>query len=241
MQVIYQNEVAECGYACLAMTLSHLGRATEIRELSAYRPVSANGLSLTDLYDVATEFGLAVEAYRFGADDVSSIKKGSILHFGGAHFVVFEKCGRGHVRIIDPASGRRALPDCFAGPLEQRQIARWPAVLEPWLSPDVRNRALAPAWLPACAGHGSPEGGLKIVGASTGEVLRRTVKDEAPLIRLEVRGKTEGEVIWLVNGRNMGRRPARAGYAQRLEQPGRYDITAMDDQGRYDRVSLSVR
>lgn len=109
MQVIYQNEVAECGYACLAMTLSHLGRATEIRELSAYRPVSANGLSLTDLYDVATEFGLAVEAYRFGADDVSNIKKGSILHFGGAHFVVFEKCGRGHVRIIDPASGRRTI------------------------------------------------------------------------------------------------------------------------------------
>lgn len=163
---------------------------------------------------------------------------------GGAPPTFADRLRGGEPRLalqVDPASGRRALADCHAGPLEQRQIARWPAVLEPWLSPDVRERALAPAWLPACAGHGSPEGGLKIVGASTGEVLRRTVKDEAPLIRLEVRGKTEGEVIWLVNGRNMGRRPALAGYAQRLEQPGRYDITAMDDQGRYDRVSLSVR
>lgn len=109
MQVIYQNEVSECGYACLAMVLTHLGRATEVRELSAYRPISANGIDMTDLYDVASEFGLEVEAYRFGADDLREVKKGSIIHFGGSHFVVFEKLGRGHVRIIDPATGRRTI------------------------------------------------------------------------------------------------------------------------------------
>lgn len=116
MRVIYQNEVAECGYACLAMVLSHLGRATEVRELSAYRPISANGLTLMDLYDVATDFGLAVEAYRFDLSELSEIRKGSILHFGGAHFVVFEKVGRGYVSVIDPASGRRRVSmDTFRG------------------------------------------------------------------------------------------------------------------------------
>ena len=45
MRAIYQNEVAECGYACLAMVLSHFGRATEVRELQAFRPISANGLT----------------------------------------------------------------------------------------------------------------------------------------------------------------------------------------------------
>ncbi|SIT50587.1 ABC transporter related [Paraburkholderia piptadeniae] len=115
MRTIYQNEVAECGYACLAMVLTHLGRATEVRELSAYRPISANGLSLMDLYDMATEFGLAVQAYRFGLEDVPTIRRGSILHFGGAHFVVFEKCGRGYVQVIDPATGRRRISmDTFA-------------------------------------------------------------------------------------------------------------------------------
>jgi ATP-binding cassette subfamily B protein RaxB len=115
MRVIYQNEVAECGYACLAMVLTHLGRATEVRELSAYRPISANGLSLMDLYDMATEFGLAVQAYRFGLDDVPTIRRGSILHFGGAHFVVFEKSGRGYVQVLDPATGRRRISmDTFA-------------------------------------------------------------------------------------------------------------------------------
>ncbi|MDR5762202.1 cysteine peptidase family C39 domain-containing protein [Caballeronia sp. LZ035] len=107
MRVIYQNEVAECGYACLSMVLSHLGRATEVRELSAYKPISANGLNLMDLYDVAVDFGLAVQAYRFDPSHLSEVKKGSILHFGGAHFVVFEKASRGYISILDPATGRR--------------------------------------------------------------------------------------------------------------------------------------
>lgn len=109
MRAIYQNEVAECGYACLAMVLSHCGRATEVRELQAFRPISSNGLALMDLYDVAVEFGLAVQAYRFDAADLPAVKHGSILHFGGAHFVVFEKCGRGYVQVVDPASGRRRI------------------------------------------------------------------------------------------------------------------------------------
>ncbi|WCM18947.1 peptidase domain-containing ABC transporter [Paraburkholderia bryophila] len=152
MRAIYQNEVAECGYACLAMVLSHLGRATEVRELQAFRPVSANGLTLMDLYDVAVEFGLAVQAYRFDAGDLPRVKRGSILHFGGAHFVVFEKCGRGYVQVIDPASGRRRISmdtfvanvsgyllECAATPLMPRirDKSRVPAAL-------ARVRALNP-------------------------------------------------------------------------------------------------
>ncbi|WP_152222731.1 peptidase domain-containing ABC transporter [Pseudomonas sp. SCB32] len=109
MRIIYQNEVADCGYACLAMVLTHLGRATEVREITAHRPLSSNGLTLMDLYDVATEFGLAVQAYQFDANDMPNLKPGSILHFGGAHFVVLEKVRRNYVVIIDPASGRRRL------------------------------------------------------------------------------------------------------------------------------------
>ena len=55
-----------------------------------------------------------------------------------------------------------------------------------------------------------------------------------------VRGQG-GEVVWLVNGRPSTRRAASAGFDQRFVQPGRYDITVLDDFGHYDRVSLSVR
>ena len=152
MRVIYQNEVAECGYACLAMVLTHLGRATEVREISEFRAVSSNGVSLMDLYDVAVEFGLFVQAYRFDVADLPEMRKGSIIHFGGSHFVILEKCSRGYVQVIDPASGRRRvstdtflasvsgyLLECAATPdmLRIRARSRVPAAL-------ARIRALNP-------------------------------------------------------------------------------------------------
>jgi ATP-binding cassette, subfamily B, bacterial CvaB/MchF/RaxB len=157
MRVIFQNEVAECGYACLAMVLTHFGRGTEVRELSAYRPVSANGLSLMDLYDVATDFGLEVQAFRFEAAQVGEIKRGSIVHFGGAHFVVFDSCTRNYVKLIDPAMGRRRIAmdvflanvsgyliECAATPQLQRisRRLRVPAALERLrqLNPQMRGQ-----------------------------------------------------------------------------------------------------
>ncbi|RDK04347.1 peptidase domain-containing ABC transporter [Paraburkholderia lacunae] len=144
MRAIYQNEVAECGYACLAMVLSHFGRATEVRELQAYRSISANGLTLMDLYDVAVDFGLAVQAYQFDASDLKEIKKGAILHFGGAHFVVFEKQGRGYVQVIDPASGRRRVSmDTFLSNISGYMLECSPTPAMPRL----RERSRVPAAL----------------------------------------------------------------------------------------------
>jgi ATP-binding cassette subfamily B protein RaxB len=144
VRAIYQNEVAECGYACLAMVLSHFGRATEVRELQAFRPVSANGLSLMDLYDVAIEFGLAVQAYRFGSGDLASVKRGSIMHFGGAHFVVFEKYGRGYVQVIDPATGRRRISmDTFVANVSGYLLECAPTPT----MPRIRNKSRVPAAL----------------------------------------------------------------------------------------------
>lgn len=145
----------------------------------------------------------------------------------------------------------RARPDCHAGPLETRPMARWPAVLEPWLDENLRRRALPPAWAATCAGQARPESGLKIVGASDGEILRRSAGGDAPLLHLQVRGRAEqgkagspgpgAEVVWLVNGRPSARQAAGKGFEQRLAEPGRYDITVLDDSGAYDRISLSVR
>ncbi|MBR8415524.1 peptidase domain-containing ABC transporter [Burkholderia cenocepacia] len=144
MRVIYQNEVADCGYACLAMVLTHLGRATDVREIAASRPVSSHGLSLMDLYDVATDFRLAVQAYRFDAGDLADIKPGSIVHFGGAHFVVFERARRGYVQVIDPAVGRRRVAlDMFLASVSGYLLECAPT---PGL-PRIRARSRVPAAL----------------------------------------------------------------------------------------------
>ncbi|MGH8667031.1 MAG: hypothetical protein ACREUX_22445 [Burkholderiales bacterium] len=45
----------------------------------------------------------------------------------------------------------------------------------------------------------------------------------------------------MVNGTFVARTSPRQGYAHRFTEPGRYEITAFDDSGLYDRISLSVR
>jgi membrane carboxypeptidase/penicillin-binding protein PbpC len=49
------------------------------------------------------------------------------------------------------------------------------------------------------------------------------------------------DLIWLLNGRQIGRLPADRALQQEFGEVGRYQITVMDDAGRYDRVEISVR
>lgn len=140
----------------------------------------------------------------------------------------------------DAASGLRVRAACASGDVRSVAMARWPAALEPWLDGALRQRALPPAWAPACAGAHAPEAGLKIVGVSDGETIRRAGNGLPPELRLEARGGQE-ELIWLLDGRQIGRVPAGRALAHTFRDAGRYQITVMDDAGRYDRIEISVR
>lgn len=141
---------------------------------------------------------------------------------------------------IDSASGLRVRADCSSKSRQWREAARWPAVLEPWLSADLLRKATPPAWNQACVRRLEPEAGLRIVGVAPGEIIRRTQGGLAPVIKLEARGQSD-KVYWLFNGQRVAYQPATQALIKRLEQPGRLDITVLDEQGRYDRVSVSVR
>ena len=117
---------------------------------------------------------------------------------------------------------------------------RWPAALEPWLSADLRAKAQSPDWDAKCQSQAVPEAGLSIVGLSNGEVIKRSRPDQPPIIRLELRGQ-RGQVYWLINGRLVAHRTATLPLIHSLTETGRVDITVMDEQGRYDRISVSVR
>ena len=145
-----------------------------------------------------------------------------------------------YIYYVDDAAGRRVLPGCTRSTMRRIEAARWPATLEPWLDAGVTQRALPPPWSPGCAASHRPAAGMKIAGLSDGEVLRRANGEDAPRVRLEIRGH-QGEVNWMVNGRMVGRNSASAGQVVGFAEAGRYDITAFDDQGRYDRISVSVR
>ncbi len=154
-----------------------------------------------------------------------------------------DRIRRGAVRLsyeLDAASGLRIAPDCFSGARRSVESARWPAVLEPWLEGEIREKARLPAWHPACLAHAGQQGGLKIHGVSAGETLQRPRPDMPPVLKLETRG-AEGEVYWLINGRMMARQSGKKPFYHRPENPGRLSITAMDDFGHFDRVNVSVR
>lgn len=141
---------------------------------------------------------------------------------------------------VDAASGLRVTAACSERPRRQIEAVRWPAALEPWLGAELRRKALPPAWNPQCRQQAEPEAGLRISGITDGEVIRRVRADQEPVVRLEVRGQ-RGQVYWLLNGKLVAHRPASLPLIQRLSETGRMDVTVMDEHGRFDKVSFSVR
>ena len=141
---------------------------------------------------------------------------------------------------VDPVTGLRVAPECSKPPHLRIETARWPAVLEPWLEPGLRQKVLPPAWAPECSRMAGLEDGLKIVGLSDGEILRRTQAGDIPKAHLEIRG-SRSEINWIVNGRLLAKTSATTGQSVKFLEPGRYDITAFDQFGHYDRISISVQ
>jgi len=137
------------------------------------------------------------------------------------------------------ANGLRAAPDCVREPLVQVESARWPAALEAWLDRPLRKRSLPPAWDSRCGQRLEAQSALKIVGATDGEILHRA-GDTPPTVRLESRGH-QGDVHWMINGSLRARTGPGQSYAFRFAEAGRYEVTAFDDHGLYDRISVSVR
>ena len=105
--VVQQLSVAECGAACLAMTLGYHGRHVPLDELREALGVGRDGASALALLDGARHYGLRGRGVRLEVDDLEYLDPGSILHWSFNHFVVFERVLEGAIEIVDPGFGRR--------------------------------------------------------------------------------------------------------------------------------------
>jgi penicillin-binding protein 1C len=152
----------------------------------------------------------------------------------------YKNSGSQLVYYVDRDTGLRVLPECSRHAYERLVAARWPASLEPWLDAGARKLALPPAWARECNGLYSEQEAIKIVGLNDGEVLHRAHGQPVPRARLEIRG-SRAEVNWMVNGRMVAQKSATQSQLLDFPTAGRYDITAFDNQGRYDRISVSVQ
>ncbi|MCW2102156.1 UNVERIFIED_ORG: penicillin-binding protein 1C [Pseudomonas psychrophila] len=135
--------------------------------------------------------------------------------------------------------GQRVSPQCPGA--QQREVALWPAPLEPWL-PRVERRE---ARLPPASTHCPPPAlnsvtALSIVGVREGDRLRRPAASQASLrLTLTALGG-DGRRWWFLNGTPLGDSGHQEALNTTLEQPGRYELSVLDESGQTARVEFSV-
>lgn len=139
---------------------------------------------------------------------------------------------------VDPASGLRTMPSCTHGAV-QREIARWPTYLEPWLS----EAELAPAyaWVPGC--HQRSAGNtasMKLQGITDGSQIRPAPGRTEAVLDLRTVGAS-GLLYWLLDGKQVATADAAKPQRISLRENGEHRITVMDGQGTNASVRFTVR
>lgn len=122
-----------------------------------------------------------------------------------------------------------------------RDIALWPAPLEPWLPRVERREARQPASDPECPGPmlaaTSP---LSIVGVREDDQLRRPAASQE-LLRLQLSALGgNGRRWWFINGAPLGDSANQDSINATFDQPGRYQLSVLDEGGQTARVEFSV-
>lgn len=142
---------------------------------------------------------------------------------------------RGLVEQIwfDPRTGLRTTPACQSD-ARQREVARWPALLEAWLP--ARQLGLG-AWSPDCP-QASAVGSVRLMGLRNGSRLRAVPGRQQVRVTLDAVGGT-GRHYWLLDGRQIA-----AGIAKKqsfsLGGAGAHSIAVIDAAGHVDSVVFDV-
>lgn len=159
----------------------------------------------------------------------------------------------GLLRIrVDARSGQRLSAGCEAGSAPSRKyssglnvaevdVARWPALAYPWLPRDLRRRASLPPLAKGCAPDGIDRiQSIRIEGVADNATIARAPNSEkAATLRLRTLG-TDGNVIWLINGKFEGQTRAGHAFEHAFENTGEQTITALADSGNYAQLQVRV-
>lgn len=108
---IIQNDLAECGIACVAMIANFYGCSLELSHLRAKFEPPLLGTKLTTLLAIANELGLDSTPLQVEVSELAHIQAPAILHLKMGHYLVLTGVGRNDVVVVDPAVGERRIPN----------------------------------------------------------------------------------------------------------------------------------
>lgn len=142
-------------------------------------------------------------------------------------------------KVFVNAQGLRVAASCPGA--QPRDIALWPAPLEPWLPTAERRAARMPAASADCPPRNpGPLPGLSIVGVRNGDHLRRPASSAGPLrLALSVIGGA-GHRWWFVDGAPWVDGDSDRPVTLSLEKTGRVEVSVLDEAGQTARVAFEV-
>lgn len=143
---------------------------------------------------------------------------------------------------VDPATGKRLAAACMQENAVTRRIARWPALLAPWLSSRSRRLSTPPPLKAGCGPDPLREQQLVIEGVRDG-VLLTPAGGSGPMIELSLRalGSAGAPVQWLLNERPVGSSTGDGALRLELRSNGRHRLIAIDAAGRHGALEFAVR
>ena len=107
LPMILQDEIAECGHACVAMISNFWGHRLDMHTIRSLHKPSTRGVTLRDINQIFEGLGFKTRALRVPINELHRIKGPAVLHWNMNHFVVLKQVKKKGVIIHDPAFGAR--------------------------------------------------------------------------------------------------------------------------------------
>lgn len=139
------------------------------------------------------------------------------------------------------AQGHRLSASCHGKGEHTLTVARWPALVTPWLGMDDRKQEMLPPLASGCAPDALERSdAIRITGLNKDAVLWRAPNSDKPLrVTLRALG-AQTQVQWLMDGRLQASAAADAPVTLSFELPGAHRLTALTLDGAWDSVAFSV-
>lgn len=108
--MVFQDEVAECGLACISMLASIEGIDAPISSLRTRYSASIHGMTLSHLNTILKELSIASYPVNFEHEELKVIPLPAILHYRSGHYVLVTSRKGEYFHVMNPALGHQILP-----------------------------------------------------------------------------------------------------------------------------------